>query len=481
MLRIREKLLVAYLLLAAAILVAFGWLSYGSMRKTLELELGKRLVSIAQAAAAQIDGSLVDGLRRAFAEEGDLVRRSRTYEYLRLRLFRLRETTGVRGISVFGRDLGNLVEDTGEVPVGERAYAREADRAELEQVFAGQGRASILFTGQDGVVYKSGYAPLWQGAKVVAALAVDGPAEFFTVLADLRSSLLVVAGALVLVGAAISLLLALRFTRPLRALVDAAQAIGRGDLSQEIRVQTRDEVGFLARTMEEMRGQIQARERQMQMMLAGIAHEVRNPLGGIELYAGLLREDLSGDARKLARVQKIERELSHLKSVVIDFLDFTRRVPLEKAPIDLATYLEEAVALVASEAEGGPVRTEVRVSPEASRVVADPDKLRRVLLNLLRNSLQAMPEGGTLSVSTAREGGFVLLTVRDTGVGMSEEVQREVFTPFFTTRERGTGLGLAFVKKIIEEHGGTVQLRSAPGEGTSVTLCLPEEGPGEGR
>jgi len=262
----------------------------------------------------------------------------------------------------------------------------------------------------------------------------------------------------------------------LRALVDAAQAIGRGDLSREIRAQTRDEVGFLAHTMEEMRGQIQAREREMQMMLAGIAHEVRNPLGGIELYAGLLREELSGDPKKLARVQKIERELSYLKSVVVDFLDFTRQVPLEKAPIDLATYLEEAVALVASEAEAPGVTTEVRVSPDASRVVADVDKLRRVLFNLLRNSLQAMPEGGTLSLTTARDGRFVLLTVRDTGVGMSEEVQREVFTPFFTTRERGTGLGLAFVKKIIEEHGGTVRLTSAPGEGTALTLSLPGEG-----
>jgi signal transduction histidine kinase len=476
MLRIREKLLLAYLLLAAAILVAFGWLSYGAMRKTLELELGKRLVSIAQASAAQIDGSLVTGLRRAFAEEGDLVRRSRTYEYLRLRLVKLREATGVRGISIFDRDLGNLVEDTGDVPVGERFYVREADRAELGQVFAGKGRASILFAGKDGVLYKSGYAPLRQGAEIVAALAIDGPAEFFTVLSDLRGSLFVVGGALVLVVAAVSLFLALRLTRPLRALVDAAQAIGRGDLSREIRAQTRDEVGFLAHTMEEMRGQIQAREREMQMMLAGIAHEVRNPLGGIELYAGLLREELSGDPKKLARVQKIERELSYLKSVVVDFLDFTRQVPLEKAPIDLATYLEEAVALVASEAEAPGVTTEVRVSPDASRVVADVDKLRRVLFNLLRNSLQAMPEGGTLSLTTARDGRFVLLTVRDTGVGMSEEVQREVFTPFFTTRERGTGLGLAFVKKIIEEHGGTVRLTSAPGEGTALTLSLPGEG-----
>jgi signal transduction histidine kinase len=475
MLRIREKLVLAYLLPATALIVAFAWLAYRTMRQTLESELGNRLVSLAQAATAQVDVTFLEELARALNDREDDVdiRRSNTYEYLRARLATLRRRTGVRGISIFDRQKRNLVEDSGKVPVGELDYARQADSVELDQVFTGSARASLLFTGKDGVVYKSGYAPVRQGERVVAALAVDGPAEFFTVLSDLQSSLIVAGGALALVVVAVSLFFASRLSRPLRSLVDAAQRIGRGELGRAISVQGRDEVGFLARTMEEMRQSIEARDRQMQMMLSGIAHEVRNPLGGIELYAGLLREELGDDPKKLARVQRIERELAYLKSVVNDFLDFARKLPLDRAPLELGPYLQDVLALVAADAEARGVETEVLVLPEASVVRVDADKLRRAILNLLRNALQAMPQGGRLTLETARNGDRVHLIVRDTGEGMPEEVQKEIFTPFFTTRERGTGLGLAFVKKIVEEHGGEVRVASAQGAGTAVTLALP--------
>jgi signal transduction histidine kinase len=477
MLRIRGKLFVAYGLASAAVLVIFAWFAHETMRETLEAELGRRLVSIAQAAAAQIDGALVEGLSRALAEEeAGFARRSETYGYLRHRLEALRRATGVRSISVLDRDLRNLVDDTGQAPVGEPAFAREADLVELGSVFAGEGRASVLFTGRDGEIYKSGYAPVRKGDRIVGAVAIDAPAEFFQVLADLRSWLLAAGGALVLVVAAVSFLVAWRLSLPLRSLVAAAQAIGRGDFGTAIAVQGKDEVGFLARTMEEMRQRVQARDREMQMMLSGIAHEVRNPLGGIELYAGLLREELREDPGRLARVGKIERELAHLKSVVNDFLDYTRKVPLEPAPLDLEPYLAEILGLVDAEAEARGVRRELRVAPDATRLVADPDKLRRAILNLLRNAVQAMPGGGTLSLEARRDGGWLLVCVRDTGEGMPDEVRREIFTPFFTTRERGTGLGLAFVKKIAEAHGGEVRVETAPGEGTRVTLALPGGG-----
>src|SRR5262249_19629859 len=166
--------------------------------------------------------------------------------------------------------------------------------------------------------------------------------------------------------AAVSIFFASRLSRPLRSLVEAAQAIGRGDLARPITARGRDEVGFLAQTMEEMRSSIQARDRQMQMMLSGIAHEVRNPLGGIELYAGLLREDLVGDPKKLARVQRIERELAHLKNVVNDFLDYARKLPLDCAPIALGPYLEDVLGLVAADAAARGVSTAVEVAENAA-------------------------------------------------------------------------------------------------------------------
>ena len=488
MVRIRDKLLLAYLLPAMLVLGAFGALAYAAMRRGLESELGKRLVSIAHAAAAQVDGALVDGLGRAFDEEGDLeVRRSRTFEYLRLRLATLRRSTGVRGLAVFDllpvagagspRVIRNLVEDTGLVAVGERSYAREADLVELARVFdAGEGRASVLFRGKDDVLYKSGYAPVLLGTRVVAAVGVDGPASFFEVLDALRGNLLWVGGALVLALGALAVFLAWRLSRPLRALSRAAEAIGAGDFSTVIRPETRDEVGVLARTMEEMRLRIEAREGELQLMLAGIAHEVRNPLGGIELYAGLLREDVAHEPKKLARVQKIERELAYLKNIVTDFLDYARKGPLETSPVDVTAWLDDVAGLVTADAERRGVSVVLDVSPQTPCMLADAEKLRRALLNLTRNALQAMPSGGTLTLGAQpaqlADAPAVQLSVRDTGEGMLPAVAAEAFTPFFTTRERGTGLGLAFVKKILDEHGGTVHVESAPGQGSRVTLIV---------
>lgn len=491
MLRIREKLLLAYLFPAIVLVVVFVALAYGAMRRALETELRKRLVSIAEAAAGQLDGSLVAGLRRAFAEEGDvLVRKSRTYEYLRLRLQTLRRSTGVRAVSVFDRgpdegaargELRNLVEDTGQTPVGDRSYAREADLPELERVFATpESRASVLFTGKDGVVYMSGYAPVRLGQKALAAVAIDAPADFFTPLGELRNTLLTVGGALLFVLVLLSIWLAARLSRPIRALSEAARAIGRGEVRAPILAQGNDEVALLARTMEEMRLRIEAREGELQMMLAGIAHEVRNPLGGIELYAGLLREDVADEPRKLARVQKIERELGYLKNIVTDFLDYARKAPLELGPLALGPYLADLASLLAGDAQGRGVLVQVEIAAGAERVLGDGEKLRAALLNLARNALQAMPGGGTLTLQARpAEEGRVVITVRDTGEGMPENVQREAFTPFFTTRERGTGLGLAFVKKIAAAHGGEVHLESEPGKGTAVSLTLvaPDDAP----
>lgn len=489
MVRIRDKLLLAYLLPAVLVLGAFGALAYAAMRRGLESELGNRLVSIAHAASAQVDGALVDGVRRAFEDEGDVeVRRSRTYEYLRLRLATLRRSTGVRGLSVFellppaasggARVIRNLVEDTGQVAVGERSYAREADLVELGRVFdEGKGRASVLFRAKDGVLYKSGYAPVRLGSRVIAAVGVDGPASFFEVLDALRGNLAWAGGGLVLALGALAVFLAWRLTHPLRALSRAAEAIGAGDLSTPIRPDTRDEVGLLARTMEEMRLRIEAREGELQMMLAGIAHEVRNPLGGIELYAGLLREDVADEPKKLARVRKIERELAYLKNIVTDFLDYARKAALEPEPVAVAPWLDDLVALVTAEAEARAVSVVVQRHPDATTMFADGEKLRRALLNLIRNALQAMPEGGTLTLTVEpamlADAAALALSVRDTGEGMPAEVLAEAFKPFFTTRERGTGLGLAFVKKIVDEHGGRVQVESAPGLGSCVSVILP--------
>jgi signal transduction histidine kinase len=211
-----------------------------------------------------------------------------------------------------------------------------------------------------------------------------------------------------------------------------------------------------------MRGALRARDERMQMMLAGIAHEVRNPLGGLELYAGLLREGLTDQPERLGEIARIEREIGYLKNVVTDFLDFARRPPLAPEAFPVAAMLDE-IAEITHPRSGGPT---LCVECEPGLVaLADRAQLRRALLNLGKNAAAAAGTSGRVVLAARRAPNSrqrIEWEVRDSGPGVADDIRDKIFTPFFTTRERGTGLGLAFVAEIARDHGGGVEVDQGP-------------------
>jgi signal transduction histidine kinase len=489
---ILAKLLVATLVPTAATFAAFGLLAHYIARLALEAELGRRLVSVAAAAELAVRSERPDLLAPGDEE-------SRTYRNVRRKLRELRDATRVERVYLFDAASSSRGDTDEGVPLGARYYALDADRAELRRVLAGEPASSLLFVGKGGGLHKSGFAPLHDEAgAVVGAVGVDGSAALYDQLADFRRIVYVTAGAGLLAAIALSVLLARRITRPLGRLERAARTIGEGDLAVPIPVEARtrhfyDEIGYLAAALEEMRQQLRARDERLQMMLAGIAHEVRNPLGGMELFAGLLREELEGDADKLVHVRRIERELGHLKTVVTEFLEYARRPRPELRPVDGATLVREVQQVLAAEAAARPsaqaasdaalaagaapvVRVTVE-APDSLPLEGDPVQLRRALLNLGRNALQALGDGGGEVALACRlcddDDGAVHFVVRDTGRGIEPAIRERLFDPFFTTREKGTGLGLAFVAEIARDHGGEVRVESEPGRGATFTLVVP--------
>ena len=224
--------------------------------------------------------------------------------------------------------------------------------------------------------------------------------------------------------------------------------------------------------MEEMRRGLVARDAQLRQMLGGVAHEIRNPLGGIEIYAGLIADDLpDGDPRK-AHIRKVIGEVKTLNRIISEFLDFARPTPPAPMRTPVSGLAEEAAFLLAPEMEAAGVLY-VQDILEGLQVRVDPEQVKRALLNLMKNGVQAMRGGGALTVRARASGAQVALEVCDTGPGMSPEVRARAFEPFFTTREQGTGLGLAIVQKIAEENGGTVAVESEAGKGTTFRMTLP--------
>jgi signal transduction histidine kinase len=468
---ILAKLLGAYLVPAVATFIGFGVVAYGVARRALEEELGRRLTSIAAAAAAQIADENV-----ALLAPGD--EETRTYRNLQRRLGELAGETGAARIYVFAKDGTSRADTRPGVPIGERYYTLDAQQSELRRVFAGAPAASVLFRGHDGNLYKSGFAPLHDDTGAIPfAVGVDGAASLYEQLAGFRRTLFAVGAAGALAIVALSILVARLLVRPIRRLARAAEGIGAGDLEAPVRRETNDEIGLVADTMEQMREQLRARDERMQMMLAGIAHEVRNPLGGLELYAGLLREDLTGDAEKLAHVQRIERELLRLKTIVSDFLEYARRPKPSVGACNVADLIAEVRDIAVAAGKARNVRVAVDVDGAGgARVAGDEGQLRRALVNLAHNAVQACADdsSGEVTLGCARADGEIVVTVRDTGGGIDPELLNKIWTPFYTTKQSGTGLGLAFVRDIARDHGARLAVDSAPGRGTTFTLALPE-------
>ena len=387
---------------------------------------------------------------------------------VRRRLESARVRLGVRRVLAVTPALESRGDTAAALALGAHAYELDADRAEIARALGGTPTASPLFVGHDGVPYKRAYAAVGDAGDVAGLVAVEGNADYPAVLAAFRRSLIRTGVGALLAVLLLTIWLSRRISRPVARLAQAAARLGRGDLDAPIPIETRDEIGVLAQTLEETRAALRARDERMQMMLAGIAHEVRNPLGGLELYAGLLRDALAGQPERLDEVARIEREVGHLKAVVSEFLEFARRPSPRLEAVSLRPLFEEIRELTAVPG-GATIAVE---AADGVAVRADAVQLRRVLLNLTRNAVTAA-RAGRVALGAAAQGDRVRIEVRDDGPGVPPELREKIFAPFFTTREKGTGLGLAFVREIVRDHGSEVDVRDAPGGGSVFSFGLP--------
>ncbi|MBW1807218.1 MAG: HAMP domain-containing histidine kinase [Deltaproteobacteria bacterium] len=464
--RLWIKLLIAYLIPVAFIVSGIGYLAYRAARVAMENQLGESLIS-----AARVAATLVGKPRAVRLAPGD--EESRTYTTLKQKLRNLKEAAQAESIYLFDLDERALVDSDGVFSIGEPIVKLAADRLELKAVFAGANSSSVLFRGLYGRLYKTGFSPVRIDGEIVAAVGVDGSARFFGPLAELGRTLAVVGIVALALVVLATLYISRRITRPVGRLAQAAKVIGQGELDREIEVETLDEIGVLAHTLNEMRKSIRERDQQLQMMLSGIAHEVRNPLGGIALFVGLLKEDLADNATALGHITRINTELDYLARVVNDFLDFARKRPLELEELSPEAESEEIRSLLAADIEQAQVDFVTEISGEVGRVLVDREKIRRALLNLVRNAIQASGSGGRVKLSIWQTDQEVTFAVSDTGPGIDEDSRKRIFEPFFTTRQKGTGLGLALVKRIVDAHGGVLSLDSEPGKGATFSLRLP--------
>ncbi len=215
---------------------------------------------------------------------------------------------------------------------------------------------------------------------------------------------------------------------------------------------------------------------------AGIAHEVRNPLSSIKMSLHILEKRLNPTGNDQKRFKIAQKEVEHLEKLVSDILIFARPADPDRKPVRINPFLEQSLSMAEKQIIEKNVRIETRFADDLPEVEIDQAMMSQVLLNLYLNAIDAMEPGGSLALSTSvsRESdNMVSVTIEDNGCGISPEDLAHIFNPFFTKKKYGTGLGLTQVKKIIDQHKGTIEVKSQAGKGTTVIVSLPISEKGE--
>jgi signal transduction histidine kinase len=298
------------------------------------------------------------------------------------------------------------------------------------------------------------------------------------------------AGAVAICLVTLSALLVL-IERPLEELKKIIARVREGDLGARVKFAKRnDDVGQLGRQFNEMIQQLAENRAEIERLhhlemaraehlatigelAAGLAHEIRNPLAGIAGVVEVMGRELPQESSSRAVLPEVQGEIHHIQTILNDLLAYARPRPPEFRPADLNATIEQAVFLARQQVRTKPIEISFEPQGNLPEVVHDPVLIQQVVLNLVLNGIQAIPNQGKIEIIARREGEFAVVRISDTGRGIASDSLSKIFKPFFTTRKEGTGLGLSLAKGIVESHKGKIEVRSEPGRGAQFEVWLP--------
>lgn len=290
----------------------------------------------------------------------------------------------------------------------------------------------------------------------------------------------------------ISILLSHRILKPLPVLIGSIQKMADGDFHQSLKINARDnsEIALLAREVNRMLSALRERDKKIRdqqsellqserlaaasQLSAEVVHEIRNPLNSICLNMDWLEEQLKGSSPDISKtIQSIAREIERLNQIAEGYLVRSRVASegTQKTPVN--ELIREILDFSREEDRSRHIEVEVGLSPQELLVKSDRARLKQAFLNVFKNAREAMPQGGKLKVETSIKGNVYQIRFCDTGYGMNEGTRQKTFSPFFTTKPNGTGLGLTLTKAIVEEAQGTIHFESQVGKGTTFILQFP--------
>ena len=397
---------------------------------------------------------------------------------------RIQAVAGVDTATVF---FGDLRVSTNVLEEGERAIGTRISQAVFDTVLA-QGKP---FTGVAYVVnewFITRYVPLrdYRGGVVGSLYVGARRANFIELQRTLQTNIILVALLAIVPVALLALPIARMITRPLEEMAQASHQVAQGNTQVRIPNRGVGEVAVLGQAFNTMVAELEATQAQlirkeklasMGQLAAGVAHQLNNPLGTILLFSDIVLQDMPEGAPGSEDVQMIAREARRAKEIVTALLNFARQQKVWAQPTALDTLLHDLIESARQQPTYDHIRVVEQIAPHLPQVEADPAQLPNIFVNLMDNAVDAMPDGGTLTIQADPAPGrqSVVVQIRDTGSGIPPENIKQLFSPFFTTKPvgQGTGLGLSIAYGVVKMHQGTIQVRSKVGKGTTFIVTLP--------
>jgi signal transduction histidine kinase len=409
-----------------------GWFYYEQTRAILEDEFSQELQLLTTTAVELLDNQEVARL----AADPDNAENKHSMDS---QLTQIRNIIHARDIYLLGEN-GVLLSQSQTLNIESSDPLLMVDQGEINQAFKGTAVTGMLYKKQR-IFYKRGYAPIFSATnKVDAVLAVEFSTSFVRITDRIWKALMELAGvSLFLIILAVLIL----------------QRIYSIFFNWEEKLLIADKYQSLAQ------------------LTAGFAHEIRNPLGIISGNAELLRDSLAGDSRKQAKLDSILEETERMSTILKNFMDYARPSSLQFTRFDLCHMIRKSLELCEYQLRKANIEMVLILPENELQILGDDHRLRQVFLNLILNSRDAMPHGGTITISAVADGKKVIVQYQDSGTGMTPDQLNKAFNPFYSTKTNGSGLGLTITRRIIEAHQGKIEIQSELGKGTVILITFP--------
>ena len=455
------RIIVTFCAVTILLVLVFSFLSYRFVRKLYLDQLSDQVNIVTKMISHQIDNKYLELLQVGIPTNS-------TVNYFK-NIFRENLNNGYHSqIFIFDKEYNVILHSDSGITANEHDPLLLLNQKEISGLQPKESAVTLPFKGDDNEWYLWGFFRLdnnyW--------LALKENASKLERVEEFASDFFYIGFGGVILTILIALFMARKLTKPIDQLVEFSHRIGKGDYIVQAPKNTRGELKILALSMDKMKTDIEAHNKEKEKMLAQIAHEIRNPLGGIELLANLTKEDLVKENTSCSvsteYLDKIICEINSLKSLITSYLNFSRPLTADPGWIETDKFLKE----IEYNFETNLMKKNIRIhfNNNIEKFWFDRSHLKQIFLNLMTNSLESIRQDGNISVSIFEEDKKWKIIFSDDGSGIDEKNLPRIFEPFFTTKKDGTGLGLAICKKLCNENKAELKVENNPDKGLTFTI-----------